>query len=106
MKKYLTISVLARIITALLLIWALEAHPYSYYKILRWITAGVSLLCLSIAASHERKVWTGILAVITVAFNPIVPLHLAKATWAYVDLAAAIILLVSVQFIREPWGKT
>ncbi len=100
-KSFLSFSVLGRIVVAGLLVYALRRHPYSYYTILRWATSGVSAFNAYIAHQNEAKFWLGFFIAIAVLFNPIVPIYMARQTWATVDIITAVIMLVSIFFVRE-----
>ena len=106
MKKFLSgslasVSVIARITAVARLLWALEKHPYGYYKLLRWVVCGASAYAGSIAFEdeHKKRVW--IFGIIAVLFNPIIPVHLDRDTWAAIDLATAGVLAVSLYAVRE-----
>ena len=83
------------IIAAGLLFWALAEHAYGYYILLRWVVCGISLCGVWIFVGWGRTGWIVILAVIAALFNPFIPLHLRRATWAPIDVVAALVLLVS-----------
>ncbi len=101
MKKYFTFSVLLRIVTACLLFWAIFHNPYDYYIILRWITFGVSLYCIYIAYGAEKKEWLFLFGMLSFIFNPIIPLHLSKDIWRFIDVISGIFLIVSMFFVKE-----
>jgi len=75
--------------------------PYGYFVLLRWIVAGVALLVLWTAYNLERKRWVWLMAGIAILFNPVIPIHLDKATWQFIDLVTAGIFLVSVFKVRQ-----
>jgi len=93
--------IIARLATAALLFWALARHPYGYYTILRWVTCGVSAYAVLRAIEISRTGWAWALAILAIVFNPIVPVHLDRRTWAPVDVAAAIILLATIPALRR-----
>ena len=83
-------------ICAAMLLVAIAPMPYGYYILLRLVSCGVFAYAAFIA--HERKLellpWIyGLLALL---FNPIIKVHFDKEIWAFIDIAAAIILLISV----------
>jgi hypothetical protein len=101
MKTKFTFSVVARIVAAGLLFWALSRHQIGYYNLLRWITCGVSAYCVFLSYSLKRIPWACLFGFLSLLFNPIVPIRLDRQTWAYLDVASGIFLLVSIYFIRE-----
>jgi hypothetical protein len=83
---------LIRIATAGMLVLAWGAHPYDYYVLLRWITSAVAAFtAYQLSQDRPGLAWT--MAVLALLFNPLVPVHLHRSTWAWVDLAAAGLML-------------
>ena len=91
-------TVLVKLIVAGLLVWALSRHPYSYYTLLRWATFAASVFIAVRASKGEKAVWFWVFIIIAVVFNPVLPIHLKRDTWAIIDLAAAAVFLVSIVF--------
>jgi hypothetical protein len=89
-------SIIAKLIAAVILFVALGRHAYDYYTLLRWIACGVCAYTAFQAAQSKK---TGRLFVVVIAalvLNPVAPLRLKRETWAIVDAAAAVLLLVSI----------
>lgn len=101
MKNYFTVSGIGRLVAAVLLIWALERHPYTYYVLLRWVVCGTGAYSAFVASSSDKTAWTWVLGIIAVIFNPLIPVHLDRNTWAAIDVAAAGVFVVSTFFARE-----
>lgn len=101
MKNYFTPSLIARFVAMALLIWALAQHPYGYYKLLRWVVCGVGVYSTVVATSSKKTLWAWGLGITAVVFNPIIPIHLDRETWAVIDIAAAILFGISTFFVRE-----
>lgn len=76
-----------------MLIGALLPMPYDYYTLLRVASSAT----FAIGARAQYRVGAPghatVFAVFAIMLNPFVPIHLARATWAFVDLAAACLLL-------------
>ena len=89
-----------RVIAALMLLIALGDHPYAYYQLLRWVVCGVSAYGALTAYERKDTVWTWLFGVTAVVFNPIMPFYLDRETWQVLDIAAALILLVSLAAFR------
>ena len=70
--------IIARTIAAILLLWALDRHPYSYYTILRFVVCGVTGYGVYFAAQLEKNGWAWAFGIIALLFNPIIPIHLAR----------------------------
>jgi hypothetical protein len=47
------------------------------------------------------KVWSIALALIAVLFNPIIPIHLSRSTWFYLDLGTAGVFVAHLIFVRQ-----
>lgn len=89
-------SITAKLIAAVLLFAALGRHAYDYYTILRWIACGTAAFTAFQAAQSKKTGWLVVFIIVAVVLNPIAPLHLKRDTWALVDIAAAVLLLVSI----------
>lgn len=90
-----------RIVSAILLLWALSTHPYGYYTILRFVVTGVAAYSAYISVNLKKKIWTCSFGIITILFNPFAPIHLNKDTWAVIDVLVAIFFIVSLFFVRD-----
>jgi hypothetical protein len=97
-------SITAKLIAAVLLFAALGRHAYDYYTILRWIACGAAAFAAFQAAQSKKFGWLVVFAVVAVVLNPVAPVHLRRDTWALVDIAAGVLLLVSIPMldIRKP----
>ena len=78
--------------------------PYGYYVLLR-IMVCVTAVALGTRA-HKKKnpgwIWTMI--IIAIIFNPLIPFHLGKEIWSIVDLAVAVIFIISIFKLRLQKG--
>ena len=84
-----------------MLFYALERQPYDYYTLLRWVTFGASSYSALIAYKAEKTEWAVILGITALLFNPLIPVNLRRETWVFIDLAAGILLLVSLLFVQR-----
>lgn len=92
---------IARIIAAILLFWALDRHPYGYYTLLRCVVCGVTAYGVYYALEFQKNGWAWTFVIIAVLFNPLIPLHLRRGTWQFIDLGVAILLLISIFLLRK-----
>lgn len=109
MKTQLSFSIVARIVASSLLFWALARHHYGFYVLLRWVVCGASAFCAYLSFTLKSVPWRWLFALLAILFNPIFPIRLDRQTWAYFDVAAGLLLLASIFFIREsipPKGET
>lgn len=100
-KSTFIVSVIARIVSAGLLFWALARHPYDYYILLRWVVSGSSAFSAYIAAELNQKGWIWIMGIVAVFFNPIIPVHLSRPIWTPIDIITGIIIIISLFSIKE-----
>jgi CheY-like chemotaxis protein len=92
-------SIIAKLIAAAMLFAALGRHAYDYYTFLRWIACGVCAYTAFQAIQTKKTGWLFVFVTAAIVLNPIAPLHLKRATWATVDTAAAMLLLLSIAFL-------
>ena len=97
-------SIIAKLIAAVMLFAALGRHPYDYYTLLRWVACGVCAYTAFQAAQNKKFGWLFVFIIAAIVLNPIAPLRIKRDTWAIVDAAAAVLLLLSIAVmdIRKP----
>lgn len=95
------IFVIARIIVAVLLVWALAKHPIGYYSVLRLVTCAVCAYGVYLAMQWKQIGWAFIFGAIALLFQPLVVFRMTKQTWNYVDIATAIFLIATIFLFRE-----
>lgn len=74
---------------------------YGYYILLRWVVSISTVFSVWVAYNLKKIVWVILMGMITLLFNPIIPIHLGKETWVMIDLIVAIIFLISIFKIRS-----
>lgn len=87
---------LIRIIAALMLLIAFSDLPYAYYQILRWVVCGVTGYGAFNAYESKNNAWMWIFGITAVTFNPFAPFYFKRETWQLFDIAASVILFVSL----------
>jgi hypothetical protein len=92
---------IARLIASGMLLLALLRHPYSYYILLRWIVCGTAAYGTFTSIELEKSSWAWGLGIIALLFNPIIPVYLSREIWAPVDVATALIFVMSIFTIRR-----
>lgn len=76
-----------------ILLVALFDMPYGYYTLLRLVVTLVSLLTIWHAVAFSRPpLWVGVLSLVAILFNPVVPVYLPRETWIFIDLAVAAVM--------------
>jgi hypothetical protein len=91
------------LVPPLVLVIATARLPYGYYTFTRIVTCGIAAL-IAAAGFFERaavQVWSVLLILVAVLFNPVVPIHLNRSTWFYLDLLTAAIFMAHLFFVRE-----
>jgi hypothetical protein len=97
-----SISRLVWIVPVILLVAALAQLPYGYYTFIRIVTFGSATL-IAVVGWRERsstQVWSILLSLIAVLFNPIVPIHLNRSAWFFLDLGTAGVFVAHLIFVR------
>src|SRR5581483_8499058 len=94
--KWLSCSIIVKLITAVLLFAALGRHPYDYYTILRWVVSGVCAFTAFQASEKQMRGWQFMFIIVAIALNPIIPSHLKRETWNIMDVVIAVLLLISI----------
>lgn len=91
------------LVPAALLVAALAYWPYGYYTLLRFIVciAAVWLAVLDFQRNDKITPWVIVLGIIAILFNPIAPVYLSRGTWAYLDVAAAILFGIHAYMASE-----
>ncbi len=92
---------LIRIISSILLLFAIFNHPYSYYELLRvvvFITSGTGLY---FSKKSENNNWAIVFLIIAIVFNPIIPFHFNKGIWSVIDISTSIIIVSSIFYVPK-----
>jgi len=102
-------TVWVRAVAAILLIFAIADHKSQYFTFLR-IIVFLSTLAAFIDDVRERNlVWAAAMGVICLLFNPIEPIYLQRRYWLPIDLAAGLILGLSlfrpVKVVERPTAQ-
>jgi len=95
------------VISIIMLLLALPSGwPYGYYQILRFVVCGTSAYMAYQCYTDKNQKWTWLLGVIAVLFNPILPIHMDKESWAVIDvIVAAIFTIFLIKFKKKRTGK-
>jgi hypothetical protein len=92
-------------IAAALLIGATGHRPHWYFNLLRWVVCAVAV-AFAIYASYTNRTWAGwVFGALAVLFNPVVPVHLARATWRPIDAAAGFAFGVGAALLTAAPGR-
>lgn len=67
---------------------ALLPLPYAYYMLLRVVVFGAAIYCGLLGYKSNRELSIA-LFVAAAVFNPLIPVHLFREAWAFLNLATA-----------------
>jgi len=89
-------------IPAVLLIIATLPLPYGYYTILRIVVCGFAVVVFFHTWENDTptRIWPLTFAGMAILFNPLVPAHLDRAMWFYLDIGAAIVIVSHLMAVR------
>ena len=82
-------------------ILAVGSLPYVIYTLLRLIVCATSIYGAYLSKKQGNKNWLWIFIVLAVLFNPLIPFYLGLPIWILVDIAAVVLLSVSIKKIKE-----
>lgn len=87
---------------AILLIVATSHLPYGYYTFTRIVTCGAAaIIAFAGFKGHPvNQVWAVPLVLVAILFNPIIPIHLARQRWIYLDFGAAGVFAAHLLLVR------
>ena len=79
-----------------------DLWPYAYYTILRFIVCGTSIFIAYKAYDIYKKLhWVILYSLISILFNPLIPIHLEKETWIIIDLIVALLIFLSIIIVKS-----
>ena len=90
------LSLVARVVAGLMLLFAIGDLTYSYYQILRIVICGASIF-LTWYFIHAKIELLGWMFIVRAnLFNPVFPIYMEKSTWQILDLLFGIMFLGSL----------
>lgn len=89
-------------IAGVVLLWALNPENlYGYYIVLRWVCCAAFTYLALKAHAQGKEGWVWGLGVMAVIYNPIIRIHLTRDIWSAVNIATAIVAIVSVFALKR-----
>ena len=87
-----------------LLLLALSDHPYTYYRILRWVVfLTATLTTIKLFKANYPK-WLFSIAFIfigiAVLFNPFFPIYFKRDIWQILDILSAAVFMATIIILR------
>jgi len=89
-----------RLIAAGLLFLGILELPYGYYIFLRIIICILSGITAYVSYESDKKSWMWLFGIITVLFNPLIPIYLDKEVWVIIDFIVGIIFIISIFIVK------
>jgi hypothetical protein len=89
---------------ALLLLAIPHTWPYGYYVLLRLVVCAVSLFGAIVAHRHRQGL-LALFVLIALLFNPILPVHLTKQLWSFINLAVAVFFVATALMLGKGEGS-
>ena len=92
---------------AVILLLAMLKMPYGYYTFARIAVCGLSgWLCYKNwgTVRNMNNIWFWIFGIVAILFNPIIPVHLDREIWIWIDLLC-VCIFIGLSF-QVYFGKT
>lgn len=89
-------------ITAALLVIATFDLPYGYYTLLRIVVCAFAVAVFACAWDGDAptRIWPLTFVGVAIVFNPLIPIHLDRATWFFLDVGAAVLIVAHLATAR------
>lgn len=85
----------------MLLLSIFSGWPYGYYTLLRLVVFITSGLITIAAYKMQKHGWMIGIGLVTLLFNPFVPVHIDKTTWRVIDFIVAAVFLILLFKIKK-----
>ncbi len=92
-------------LAAALLVLAVFHLPYGYYTFLRITITIIAGIGAYQEMEQSNKSFFVLFLGITILFNPILPVYLTRSVWLPIDLAAALLFVISASGSPTPLNK-
>jgi len=90
LKPFIIMSIIM-LLLAILPIW-----PYGYYMLLRLVVCGTAVYIAYNVKMINKQGWMWTMVFIALLFNPLIPIHLDKVMWSFIDLIVAVAFITLV----------
>ena len=91
-----------QIIAIIVLLWAFyPENPYGYYIFLRIVLCAACAYLAFRALAIGANAWVWVLGITAVIYNPIIPIYLSRGIWLVLDIAAIVMLAISIATFRK-----
>ena len=86
----------AYLVIGLVSLLAAAPMPYGYYTLVRILVCGFSAVLAYQnyqAEDNSLSAWVWVFLLIAITFNPLIPLHMQKEVWVWVDSLTGLLFL-------------
>ena len=81
---------------------ALAPVPYfAYFQLMNWIVVGAALVTAYHAYKQKSDWLVWLFVLVAVVFNPLAPFYFSAEFWRYVDVAAALLFVLSFFLVKR-----
>ena len=88
--------------SATMLYMARGSQPYIFFQLLRWLVTGTAAMLCYYSYQWQFTWAPWLYGFVAILFNPFVPFHMSRSSWAIVDLVAAIGLVITTFVVKPP----
>jgi hypothetical protein len=75
--------------------------PYGYYVLLRLVACCVFAFAAFVTLDRRNSTLPWVFGFMALLFNPVVKVPLPKELWVFIDIAAAILLVVTAKKVAQ-----
>jgi hypothetical protein len=88
--------ILKTILIIMLVAAVIFDFPYGYYQLLRFVSFAAFLYLGFISYQLNNKEWAFLFIALALLFQPFIKIALGRLIWNVVDIAAALLMLISM----------
>lgn len=88
-------------IAAAMLIFGAAPLPYGYFTLLRLVATIVFAWAAFETYGREKQYLPWVFGLFALLFNPIVKIYLPKEVWAFIDIGAGLLLLLTKRHMQQ-----
>lgn len=85
-----------KLIAVILMLLVIYNLPYGYYEFLRIVITGISGYLAFKYFDKKIIGWSVTMTGIAILFNPVLPIHLDKSIWVFINIILAIVFIISI----------
>ena len=86
--------VVPAVVGSALSLLSIAPMPYGYYQFSRFAITAMAIWALSSCFNRQRVGWSVAFGAIAVLYNPLIPIYMARESWALFNLLGGILFIV------------